>query len=356
MDFQNAQARTRHNRFTDLVFEGGGVKGIGLVGALSVLEEQGYQPQNLAGSSAGAIIAVLLAAGYSANELREIIRSLDFRRFSDKGWEDRIPLIGSVVSVLKDRGIYEGTTFEQYMTELLEAKGVGTFRDLVHPAYADDDNPLYHHKVQVIVSDLTDRCLLVLPKDAEQHLGIAPDDLSVAAAVRMSMSIPIFFEPVRFSNPQDRREHILVDGGMLSNFPVWLFDSGGEPEWPTFGLKLVEPEPTMVNLAGRMPPGRAERGGLVDYVKSLVQTMTEAHDRLYIEKAQFARTIPIKTLGVRTTEFNLTLGRADALYESGRTAALEFLRTWNFEAYIAEFRQGKTHHRRAEIAAELAQA
>jgi NTE family protein len=81
--------------------------------------------------------------------------------------------------------------------------------------------------------------------------------------------------------------------------------------------------------------------------------MTEAHDRLYIEKAHFARTIPIPTLGVRTTEFELTLERADALFESGQKAASEFLATWDFNAYIAEFRSGKEHHRRAEIAAEL---
>jgi len=351
-----SETATRQDRFADLVFEGGGVKGIGLVGALSILEEQGYQPQSLAGSSAGAITAVLLAAGYSAAELREIVRSLDFRQLTDEAWEDRIPLIGSLVSILKDKGIYEGNAFIALMRSLLEARGVHTFADLRHPIYGQDPNPLYRHKVQVIVSDLTDRCLLVLPRDAKAHLGVEPDEMDVALAVRMSMSISIFFEPVRFPNPVDKQEHVLVDGGMLSNFPVWLFDSGGEPEWPTFGLKLVEPDPTAVSLAERLPPGRSTRGGVVSYVKSLVQTMTEAHDRLYIEKAQFARTIPIETLGIRTTEFNLTLERADALYESGRKAAREFLAAWDFNAYITEFRSGKPHHRRAEIAAELAQA
>ena len=51
----------------DLVFEGGGVKGIGLAGALATLEEREYGPQNIAGTSAGAITAALLAAGYSAD-------------------------------------------------------------------------------------------------------------------------------------------------------------------------------------------------------------------------------------------------------------------------------------------------
>jgi NTE family protein len=183
--------------------------------------------------------------------------------------------------------------------------------------------------------------------------------MNVALAVRMSMSIPDFFEPVRFRNPEDGREHVIVDGGMLSNFPVWLFDSGGELEWPTFGLKLVEPEPSRATLADRLPEplsGKGRGGGVVDYVKSLVHTMTKAHDRLYIEKLQFARTVPIPTLGVRTTEFDLTKERADELYDSGRNATTEFLAAWNFAAYIAEFRTAKPHSRRADLTTELAMA
>ena len=71
----------------DLVFEGGGVKGIGLAGALATLEEREYRPQNIAGTSAGAITAALLAAGYSAEELRDIIVSLDYRQFQDRAWD-----------------------------------------------------------------------------------------------------------------------------------------------------------------------------------------------------------------------------------------------------------------------------
>ncbi len=93
----------------DLVFEGGGVKGIGLAGALATLEERGYLPQNVAGTSAGAINASLLAAGYTAAELREIIISLDYRQFKDQGWEDKVPLIERSLSLLLDLGLYEGT-------------------------------------------------------------------------------------------------------------------------------------------------------------------------------------------------------------------------------------------------------
>ena len=113
---------------------------------------------------------------------------------------------------------------------------------------------------------------------------------------------------------------------MLSNFPVWLFDAE-EPQWPTFGLKLVEKD-LKAPVGG---PGRSSEescGGVssvIGYLRSLVDTMMAAHDRLYIEESDFDRTIAIDTLGVRTTEFDLSEGRAMELFESGRAAAGKFL-------------------------------
>ncbi len=347
-----ATADDTQRRFVDLVFEGGGVKGIGLVGAISVLEERGYLAQNVAGTSAGAIVATLLAAGYTASELKQVILGLDFNRFKDATWQTSIPVVGGVLSVLMTKGLYKGEYFHDLMRQYLEAKGIRTFRDLRHPDPTDD--PRYRYKVQVIASDITGRQLLVLPKDASK-LGLEPDDLDVALAVRMSMSIPVFFEPVVVRDRQNGQVHRIVDGGMLSNFPVWLFDSAGTPEWPTFGLKLVEPDPK-VSIASRLPPEPRETGGiggLIDYAKSLIGTMTEFYDRLYMEQDTFARTITIPTLGISTTDFDLTRERALQLYDAGRSATEDFLQTWNFAAYLAEFRSGKPQSRRAAVVSQL---
>ena len=100
-----------YENHVDLVCEGGGIKGIGLAGAYSVLEERGFEAQNVAGTSAGAITAALIAARYSAEDLKEIIISLDFRQFQDEGWEDRLPIIDRTASILLDQGLYEGTRF-----------------------------------------------------------------------------------------------------------------------------------------------------------------------------------------------------------------------------------------------------
>src|SRR5439155_18699560 len=236
-----------------------------------------------------------------------------------------------------------------WMRGLLNAKRIETFAQL----RTEWESPKYAYRLQVIASDVSARELLALPRDAGK-LGVDPDDLEVALAVRMSMSIPIFFEPVRIQNRETNHEHVIVDGGMLSNFPVWLFDCEDEeePDWPTFGLLLVEPDPK-VPITARLPaPEHAPRGarGLVSLLSGMVHTMMEAHDRLYLEKEQFARTIPIPTLGVRTTEFDITRERAEALYQSGFQAAQDFLSRWDFDAYVEEFRRGKTQSRRAEVA------
>lgn len=327
----------------DLVLEGGGVKGIGLVGALDALGRHGFRAQNVAGASAGAIVAALVAAGYTVEELHKILSELNFNSFKDETWEGHIPVVGEFVSALVEKGMYKGEHFLDWIRELLEAKDVRTFGDLVAAESADE--PGRRYRLQVIASDITAHELLRLPQDAKRF-GVEPDDLSVAEAVRMSMSIPIFFEPWRWHSQSDGREHLIVDGGVLSNFPVWIFDSDGEPRWPTFGLMLVEPEPKAEPGANHPP---APDTGIVTYLKDLVSTMLEAHDRMYLANDAFVRTIPIPTLGVRTTEFDLSTERADALYESGCSAAEDFLSRWNFDAYKATFRSGESPSRRRAI-------
>jgi NTE family protein len=330
------------DQYADLVFEGGGVKGIGLAGAFAAIEQHGFVPKSVAGTSAGAITAALVAAGYNSNELDKIVLNLPFASFKDESFLDKLPG-GKAASVLKDLGIYEGKVFEEWIAEKLAAKKKTKFGDIVNP---DADDPDGRWCLRVIASDITHRRMLVLPNDAP-HLGLDPDDMDIAYAVRMSMSIPIFFEPVQHKNPKTGETHLIVDGGMLSNFPVWLFDcKDRDPRWPTFGLMLVEPEP-------RKPIGHRiegddhgiERGSLLDFVKSLALTMMAAHDRMYLDQATYARTIAIPTLGVGTTEFEITPDRVKALYDSGHQAATDFIANWDFKAYIEEFRRGKEHHR-----------
>ena len=321
----------------DLVFEGGGVKGLGLAGALLELDAQGYEPQCVAGTSAGAITAALVAAGYRGEELKQAVLGMEFQKFADRPHFDWTGPAGKAVDVLRDHGIHSGDYFLGWMRQMLARKGVHTFADLCDKD-AKAENRRY--RLQVIASDLTDQSMLVLPRDAGR-LGLDPGDLEVAAAVRMSMSIPIFFKPV--SQVCDGRVHVMVDGGLLSNFPVWLFDvpAGTPPAFPTLGLLLVSPGQRDPLIA--TPPTDAERAAtrsILGYLKSLADTAMQAHDRFYVEDEDFARTIAIPTLGVKTTDFDIDPHTRDALLQSGRTAAASFLASWDFRAYVERYRAG----------------
>jgi NTE family protein len=341
--------------YIDLVCEGGGVCGIALAGALSVLDERGFELQNIAGTSAGGIVAVLRAAGYQGDELRQIIAQEDFSRLMDPTRIDHLPLLGKPLSVLFNLGVYRGDVLRKQIADRLADKGVRTFRDLVNPKYADQ--PRYRYKVQVIASDITERRLLTLPQDAPEVFGMPADDLEVALAVRMSMSIPIFFRPVRIRNPKTKQTHLIVDGALLSSFPVWIFDTDGIPEWPTFGLRLVAGDPRTPIAPTSAVPARGRIARMIDFAKSLLQTMTDAHDRMYLERDSFARTVAIPTLGVNPHNFRLTAQQIDSLYQSGRQSAEEFLKTWDFPAYIAAFRSGKaTINRREDITQDMREA
>jgi len=341
----------------DLVFEGGGVKGIGLGGAFCRLLERGFQPQRVAGTSAGAITAALVAAGYTDAEVADqVLHQVEYRRFQDGSGM----ALGAFVELLRHKGLHPGRYFEGWMRERLEAKGTTRFGDVRLPPDEVSTGPLgpIAHRLQVVASDVTARRMLVLPHDAREHLGVDPDELEIAHAVRMSMSIPLFFDPVVHRNPGTDDDHLIVDGGLLSNFPVWLFDcQDRRPEFPTFGLLLVPPG-ERASLAGS-PAGGDNHVSLPGYLKAIGQTMMEAHDRLYIEDADYARTIPIDTLGVRTTQFSIDGDGElkERLFESGRHAVDVFLQSWDFAAYRAAFRSdAPAPTRRERVTAMMAAA
>jgi NTE family protein len=329
------------DRRVDAVFEGGGVKGIALIGAAAVVEASGYRFRNLAGTSAGAIVAALLGAGYTAAELQPILMHLDFTTLRDPTTMlSRIPLVGGYLGILTNLGMYKGNAFLSLMREWLAAKGVRTFGDLVLPG---ETETRYRFKVHVVASDISRGNLVILPDDAPVY-GIEPERLEVAWAVRMSMSIPYFFTPVTVTNTLGQRCYI-VDGGLLSNFPIELFDTPppAAPEWPTFGFVLVS-DPTDQTADVRV---ESKVRGPFTLFTALFQTAVVAHDAHAMAVPDVvARTIRIDELGIPPTQFDLTQSQKVALYESGQAAARAFLATWDFEQYKARFRTGIPEVRR----------
>ncbi len=326
----------------DAVFEGGGVRGIGLVGAVAAVEKAGYTFENLAGTSAGAIVASLLAVGYKAPEIEEILSNLDYRDFEDETFMSNLGWPGKLISEFLSYGAYKGDFFENWLADLLKAKGKTTFGDI---RYGDDTlDEKYRYKFQAIAADLTDRRLLVLPGDLREF-GLEPDEFSIVAAVRMSMSIPLFFTPVQLSDSEDT-VHYIVDGGVLSNYPIWLLDDGtSNPPWPTFGFKLVEADPRS------WPAIDPSINNVFDYLPALMGTLLDGHDNYHIStsRGDFDRTIRIPTTiylkgrerKIGTVDFDIKPEESKALFENGWNAGQSFLESWNFHEWKKTYREKK---------------
>lgn len=333
-------SRADQAKRADLVLEGGGVKGIGLVGALHELDRAGYEFPRVAGTSAGAVAGALVAAGTPMNELRTIMLEVDYRKFRDTSALDRIPVVGKSLSVLLQRGIYEGDYLREWLSRQLEKQGVRTFADL---QIDDPDGTLVEdqrYSLVVMATDLTLGQLVRLPWDYRRIYGLDPRTQPVVDAVRASMSIPFFFEPFTLTNPKTGVRSTLVDGGVLSNFPIDAFDrtDGKPPRWPTFGVKLLPTLPKdnaqLLPVLGvpQLPPVRL--------LTSLVATTIAGHDQTRLNLPWVdVRTIRVDTTGAGIVEFDLDGAQLQRLYDNGRKAAKAFLRQWNWPDYLTHYRQ-----------------
>lgn len=305
--------------YADAVIEGGGVKAIGLVGAIYEAERRGYVWRRVAGTSAGALIASLIAAGYTAEELKKEVMSINYKKFIEKKGLQHIPFTGDLVNLWFHYGMYSGDYIEQWVRRKLLEKGVVTFADLKKTLY-------------IIASDITSGEMLILP-DGIKKYGMKPDQLEVAAAVRMSSSIPFFFKPVKIQKNKNEI-HYIVDGGILSNFPVWIFDEDKSTKWPTFGFKLVSKN------TGK--PHNIHNPFSMSY--ALINTMIDAHDTRHIEEHDYVRTIMVPTLGVKATDFDINKNKSEELFVSGVNASEKFFDKWSFHKYIAYY-----HHKKKFI-------
>ncbi len=302
----------------NLVLEGGGVKGIGLVGAISVLEEHGFSFVRVAGTSAGAIVGSLVAAGFTSAELHTLMASIDYTKFRDATEPERIlKSLAKGIDLWFHEGMYQGEYFHQWITQQLATKDKHTFGDLRTDA-GPDVPATEQYKLVVMTSDLTQGQIKRLPWDYEDRAHPA-DDQRIADAVRASMSIPFFFRPFSLNVYADGPS-VFVDGGMLSNFPVDAFDGppGSPPGLPTIGIKL--------SARQRADVVQHPVKGDLSLAMAMLGTMQSWSDQMHLDDpAVVARTIFVDTLGVNATDFGITPQVQDELYQNGRAAAQKWL-------------------------------
>lgn len=323
----------------DLVLEGGGVRALAIAGAVLPMAEAGYRFPRIAGTSSGAMIGSVLAAlnlrGESFERLGEIARTLDYSRFRDRGPVasrlGRLGLLADVVSLWRDCGIYEGDYLHGWLANALSDLGVETFGDLRTDDSGDDGDIHHRYALVVTASDVSRQRFVKLPWDYADY-GLDPDEQRVADAVRASASIPFFFEPARLESA--RGTATLVDGGLLSNYPIGIFDRLDEiaPRWPTIGVRLsLHEQPA--------PPDPIEDP--LSLAVSLVQSAIEARQAAHVaDPCDLARSIFVDTGDVAVTDFDLTAKQVDGLVAAGEAAGRRFLEEWDYPQWVHRCRGG----------------
>jgi NTE family protein len=341
---------TPHLR-ADLVLEGGGVKGIGLVGAILALSEAGFSFPRVAGTSAGAVVGAFVAAigdaGKPMHLLRHYLDALHVDQFAPMGpvqrWLEQSGTFGRVVadvSVLARRpGLHSSEHLVQWIRPILRDDfGISTFADLrIEPADDPEMSLAAHRRYRLVVhtSDVTRGQLVRLPWDYHYY-GLERDDEDVASAVRASMSIPLYYDPVtvvsrptriaipRSDGSQFEQDYAggsvtWVDGALLQNFPIHAFDreDAKPPRWPTIGVRLTREMQSY--------PSTTACHSALEVAVRCVHTATNEWDRYDVDQATAARTIFVDNAGLSATQFDVTAEQREALFLNGVRAATQFV-------------------------------
>jgi NTE family protein len=317
------------HKYSNLVFEGGGVKGIAYGGALSVLDDNGILKniKRVAGTSAGAINATLLAIGYTHKEVAAIIEDTDFSTFADNTW-----IGGNLWRLIKKYGWNRGIAFYNFIGEKIEAKTGSkdfTFNNLESRVLDNADGFRY---LYMAATNLSTQKHQIFSHESGHH-----PDTPIRDAVRMSMGIPLYFQSFRFN------EDIMVDGGVSLNYPVFLFDhkkylndpANGEiveyakdPDYrfnnETLGFRLDSKE--IIEYAKRdwaTPPEQITN--VKEYTGALVNFMMEMANKKHLHTNDWNRTIFIDTGDVKTTDFTLPAEKVLELTKSGKKSAKKYM-------------------------------
>jgi NTE family protein len=320
----------------DLVLEGGGVKGIGLAGAVLALDQAGYRFQRVAGTSAGAIAAAIIAAlnktGKPLSKLQDYLQQVQFKQFEAKSHlRKALGALGDAQQLLLHMGLYDG----DYLIDWLD----GVLTDIGGPRYFGDlrlDDPgadakwtdRQRYSLVVHTSDVTRGKLVRLPWDYVNY-GLDADHQRIVDAVRASMSIPFFFTPVHVratkvtappaDDAADAGQVTWVDGGLLDNFPVDVFKraDGAKARWPTIGIMLSARQTSIETTHAS--------GNVAAEAIACLQTVLDNAGRYYVPPDKAKHTIFVDNAGIKATDFGITPEQQKTLFENGQTAASAWL-------------------------------
>jgi len=314
-------AKAQKKDFTNLVFEGGGIRGLVYAGVIEVLEDEGYmnQVKKVAGTSVGAITALMLSLDYKSDEISKIISKTKFQQFNEIG----------IHRLNSHYGWYQHNNFMKWLDEIIKAKTGNadiTFQEMHNRGYKD----LY-----VTATCLNKQKLIVFSYENYPHM-------KVRNAVKTSMSIPLYFEAVfidSLGNIYDKQVDslsldIMVDGGVLGNYPIFIFDSitydslGNEVRFPndkTLGIR-IDREEQIKNDTTNQELATVPINNLVDYFTAFYILVIEKLNRQEMISEDWERTISVSSMGIGPRLKNLSKKQKKMLVESGRRSTKIYLK------------------------------
>jgi predicted acylesterase/phospholipase RssA len=263
-----------------LVISGGSVRGIAHLGALQCLSEMNLLDEidSMAGSSIGGLIVALLCIGYKPLELYEFNKKYQFERLKQLDYDD----------FFFSYGIDKGKRVEFVIKKLIKHK-LGN-EDVTLKEVFDKT------KINLF---LTTSCL---NDDSVKYLNHVDDpDLPLHLAIRMSISIPIFYVPVLYQGKY------YIDGGCKDNYPINLFHDRKE---------------YVLGLCIRQHGANRTINGFTDYMYYLVMCMINHSSRdlqFYKDK-----TILISIQDIGVFDFDLTVEKKEYLFKTGFDAAATY--------------------------------
>lgn len=357
----------------NLVFEGGGPKGLVYVGAIEVLEKRGILKniKNVGGSSAGAMTALSLGLGYSAEKIKSIVYNAQIADFTDVTDENSPSVLSKVKSGLsnllfgdreKGRGIFLGNKLQEWVrgviAERLDAPKSARWTNVADQLKKDNNYQFTFRQLKEFSDESPNLGIKTIcftgtnytTGELEVFDFHRTPDMPVDLAVRISMSLPWFFKSVKYNGQE------YMDGGCLNNYPMFIFNelpyfkpgmnrllTGQQGVYSqnlcTLGLKVdSQDEIQKILWEGAKQDPQSWLGKLADKLKNKAVGVNYTDASKRIDRETYdkypQRTIQISDRDYSTFNFNLTERDNNALAESGRQATSDWLTLYYDDAGI----------------------
>ncbi len=318
---------SQNQKYDNIVFEGAGIRGIAYAGVLKELESSGILKDisRVGGTSAGAITALMVSLGYSSNEIFEIISETKFQDFND----GEFIFFGGFSRLTGKYGWYKGNEFTKWLEKIIRNKTGNSeinFRELQEKGYK---------QLYVTATCMNKQKLLIFSSETYPKM-------KVKDGVRISMSIPLYFEAVFIDslgkvykkNKKNKDLDIVVDGGIIGNFPIFIFDSVTIdssnhkiriPNFKTIGVR-IDSDSQIKSDSFNKDLAPIEINRIRDYLEAFYTIIIENLNMNQLIPEDWERTISVSSVGIGPKIKKLSNEQKMALIKSGGQHTLDFLK------------------------------